>query len=54
MMGKAGDDARRQLGIVNAEIAKMAGISTMAPAPGAGSPGGTTRMRFDAQGNPIK
>lgn len=27
---------------------------TIAPAPGAGSPGGTTRMRFDAQGNPIK
>ena len=42
MMGKAGDDARRQLAIVNAEIAKMAGISTMMPAPGAGSPGGTS------------
>jgi hypothetical protein len=27
---------------------------TMAPAPGAGSPGGNTRLRFDAQGNPIK
>jgi hypothetical protein len=27
---------------------------TMAAAPGAASPGGTTRMRFDAQGNPIK
>jgi hypothetical protein len=42
MMGKAGDEARRQLGIVNAEIAKMAGLSTMTPAPGAGSPGGTS------------
>ena len=42
MMGKAGDDARRQLGIVNAEIAKMAGLSTMAAAPGAASPGGTS------------
>jgi hypothetical protein len=41
MMGKAGDDARRQLAIVNAEIAKMAGLSTMAVAPGAASPGGT-------------
>jgi hypothetical protein len=27
---------------------------TMAPAPGAASPGGNTRLRFDAQGNPIK
>jgi hypothetical protein len=27
---------------------------TLEGAPGAGSPGGTTRMRFDAQGNPIK
>jgi hypothetical protein len=27
---------------------------TMAEAPGAASPGGNTRMRFDAQGNPIK
>lgn len=31
-----------------------AGGTTMPAAPGAGSPGGTTRMRFDAQGNPIK
>ena len=30
------------------------GNDIMPPAPGAGSPGGTTRMRFDAQGNPIK
>ena len=42
MMGRAGDDVRRQLAIVNAEIAKMAGISTMATAPGAASPGGTS------------
>ena len=41
MMGKAGDDLRRQLATVNAEIAKMAGLSTMAAAPGAASPGGT-------------
>jgi hypothetical protein len=32
----------------------LEGLSTIAAAPGAGSPGGTTRMRFDAQGNPIK
>jgi len=42
MMGKAGDDLRRQLAAVNAEIAKMAGLSTMATAPGAASPGGTS------------
>jgi hypothetical protein len=42
MMGKAGDDLRRQLATVNAEIAKMAGLSTMAAAPGAASPGGTS------------
>lgn len=33
---------------------EASGISKMMPAPGAASPGGTTRMRFDAQGNPIK
>lgn len=42
MMGKAGDSLRGQLATVNAEIAKMAGLSTMATAPGAGSPGGTS------------
>jgi len=42
MMGKAGDELRRQLGIVNAEIAKMAGLSTMAVAPSAASPSGTS------------
>ncbi len=31
-----------------------AGGTTMPTAPGAAGPGGTTRMRFDAQGNPIK
>jgi hypothetical protein len=31
-----------------------AGGTTMPAAPGAAGPGGTTRMRFDAQGNPIK
>jgi len=53
MMGRAGDELRRQLSAVNSEIAKMADVSTMAAAPGASSPGGTTRMRFDAKGNPI-
>jgi len=53
MMGRAGDELRRQLSAVNAEIAKMADVGTMAAAPGASSPGGTTRMRFDAKGNPI-
>jgi hypothetical protein len=32
-----------QLDQVNTEIAKMAGLSTMAPAPGAASPGGTSK-----------
>jgi hypothetical protein len=41
MMGKAGDELRRQLAAVNAEIAKMAGLSTMAAAPSAASPSGT-------------
>jgi hypothetical protein len=39
-----GSDKRRlqsELAIIEAEIAKMAGISTMTPAPGASSPGGT-------------
>jgi hypothetical protein len=39
-----GSDKKRlqnELAIIEAEIAKMAGISTMAAAPGAGSPGGT-------------
>lgn len=50
------DKAKLQakLDTVESEIYKMAGLDTMAAAPGAGSPGGTTRMRFDAQGNPIK
>lgn len=54
MMGPSGDPIRSQLARVNAAIAQMAGLDTMAGAPGAGSPGGTTRLRFDAQGNPIK
>jgi hypothetical protein len=54
MMGRAGDELRRQLSAINAEIAKMADVSTMAAAPGAAGPGGTTRVRFDAQGNQIK
>jgi hypothetical protein len=33
---------------------EASGISKMMPAPGAKSPGGTTRMRFDAQGNLVK
>lgn len=43
-----------QLAQVNAAIARMAGLGTMPGAPGAPSPGGTTRMRFDAQGNLIQ
>jgi hypothetical protein len=44
-----------KLSAVEAAITKMAGLDTMLPAPGAPQgPGGTTRMRFDAQGNPIK
>lgn len=39
---------------VEAAIAQMAGLGTMGVAPGAASPGGNTRMRFDAQGNPIQ
>ena len=35
------------------EFGVLGGLSTMAAAPGASSPGGTTRMRFDAKGNPI-
>ena len=35
------------------EFGVLGGLSTMASAPGASSPGGTTRMRFDAKGNPI-
>ena len=35
------------------EFKVLGGLSTMAAAPGASSPGGTTRMRFDAKGNPI-
>ena len=41
VFGKAGDPIRAQLAQVNAAIAQMAGLGTMAPAPGAGSPGGT-------------
>ena len=33
---------------------EASGIDKIMPAPGARSPGGTTRMRFDAQGNQIK
>lgn len=54
MFGPKGAQLRAQLAEVNAAIAKMAGLSTMAGAPGAQSPGGTTRMRFDAQGNLIQ
>jgi hypothetical protein len=35
------------------EFGVLGGLGTMAAAPGASSPGGTTRMRFDAKGNPI-
>jgi hypothetical protein len=39
---------------VQKDLRAAGGVSTIAAAPGAASPGGTTRMRFDAQGNPIK
>jgi hypothetical protein len=39
---------------VETALVKMAGLDTMAGAPGAASPGGNTRMRFDAQGNMIQ
>jgi hypothetical protein len=51
-----GSEKRRlqsELAVIEAEIAQMAGVGTMAAAPGAAGPGGTTRMRFDAKGNPI-
>ena len=54
MIGKGGDDLRRQLAAVNAAVAQMANLDTIGAAPGAASPGGTTRMRFDAQGNLVK
>lgn len=41
MMGPKGDPLRAQLADVNSAIAKMAGLDTMAGAPGAQSPGGT-------------
>jgi ribosomal protein L20 len=54
-------DTRKNPGLVDTMVQRetdrlMAAAEgrTIAPAPGAGSPGGTTRMRFDAQGNPIK
>jgi hypothetical protein len=49
---KAESDLKR-LREIQASKYKQFGI-TLEGAPGAGSPGGTTRMRFDAQGNPIK
>lgn len=51
-----GSEKRRlqsELAVIEAEIAQMAGVGTMAGAPGAAGPGGTTRMRFDAKGNLI-
>jgi len=54
-------DTRKNPGLVDTMVQRetdrlMAAAEgrTIAPAPGAASPGGTTRMRFDAQGNPIK
>jgi hypothetical protein len=39
---------------VQKDLRAAGGVSTMEPAPGAPQgPGGTTRMRFDAKGNPI-
>jgi hypothetical protein len=43
----------RKAGLTKA-LDEASGISKMLPAPGAASPGGTTRVRFDAQGNQIK
>jgi hypothetical protein len=45
--------AVRQLQEIQASKYRQFG-ATLEGAPGAPSPGGTTRMRFDAQGNPIK
>lgn len=49
---------RDEIGRRQAAIYKQFGVSmpadTMAAAPGASSPGGNTRMRFDAQGNLVK
>jgi hypothetical protein len=45
--------AANRLREIQASKYKQFGI-TLEGAPGAASPGGTTRMRFDAQGNPIK
>jgi hypothetical protein len=54
-------EMRRNPGLMNTLVQReterlMAAAEgrTMAEAPGAASPGGNTRMRFDAQGNPIK
>lgn len=53
--------AKEQIAALQAEKAGLtraldetSGIGKITGAPGAASPGGTTRMRFDAQGNPIK
>lgn len=53
--------AKEQIAELQAEKAGLtraldetSGIGKITGAPGAASPGGTTRMRFDAQGNPIK
>ncbi len=45
--------AIQRLRAIQASKYQQFGI-TLEGAPGAASPGGTTRMRFDAQGNPIK
>lgn len=53
--------AKEQIAALQAEKAGLtkaldetSGIGKMTGAPGASSPGGNTRMRFDAKGNPIK
>jgi hypothetical protein len=43
----------RKAGLTKA-LDEVSGISKMTGAPSATSPSGTTRMRFDASGNPIK
>ncbi len=57
MQIRAAKDPAYMQQLIQAETDRLMAAAegrTMAAAPGAASPGGTTRMRFDAQGNPIK
>jgi hypothetical protein len=48
------DQLRAEKAGLTRALDESSGIGKMTGAPGAASPGGNTRMRFDAQGNPIK